>query len=219
MNRLILSLLLLCLPLGSYGQTTERIEIEPGTFATIKVDVPSTILALDSEPLGPERFFEHDAQTYLLTLGGSLTKVDLIAIGGAKEGERPPVKRFIVTLKGAPGPPGPTPDPKPTDEPLRIVIVEESADRTPEQAAIYFDKPLREYVTSKGHTLAVWDATQPATGENAALNQAILDRAKGKPLPYLQVIGKTSGNVYSEGAPPKDAASMLKFIQRWEASQ
>jgi hypothetical protein len=206
--------------------------VEPGSplWLTAQVEDGHVVLWHVEHPQGMDFRATEGGREFASAAPLNATEVRVLLAVAAPVEYASPTLRFVTkTIRVGHGPnpppdpdpdpkPDPDPQPKPTDEPLRIVVVEESADRTPEQAAVYFDKPLREYVTSKGHVLEVWDDDSTATGEGAAARQAILDRAKGKPLPYLQVIGKTSGNIYSEGAPPKgDAAAMLKFIQGWES--
>lgn len=155
---------------------------------------------------------ERGATLYVWAAPGRY-KVTLTAVDfGAKKIER---ARFTFTVEGAPAPvppgpkpPGPTP-PGPTPPApvagLKVLIVEESADRPKlpsAQQALILGKPFRDLLDAKctadpdTNSKKAWrilDKDQDA-GALAKFYQDALSSAKGKAMPRI-VIGSDSGVV------------------------
>ena len=114
-----------------------------------------------------------------------------------------------VTIRG---PPGPTPNPTPTPTPgtvSRVVIVEESGDRTPEQAAVLTDprlQPLRQ----SGNLLILDQDAADSQGQPAV----DLAQHDGQPLP--RVIGLDSSGVRSVAAElPGTGDELVELLEAW----
>jgi hypothetical protein len=117
-------------------------------------------------------------------------------------------------LVGPRPPPGPTPPPDPPKPPTpgtvaRVVIVEESGDRTPEQAAILTDprlKPLRD-----ARKLLILDKD---AADSQGQPAAELSQYDGQPLP--RVIGLDSSGVRSVAAElPGSADGLMELLRTW----
>ena len=113
-----------------------------------------------------------------------------------------------IEIRGPPPHPTPTPTPTPGTV-ARVVIVEESGDRTPEQATILTDprlKPLRDQ-----RKLLILD-------QNAADSQgqpaSELSQYDGQPLP--RVLGLDSSGVRAAAAElPETADGLIDLLKTW----
>jgi hypothetical protein len=176
---------------------------------------------------GGAKFVEAGDTLYVWAPPGDYT-VRLTAIDfDAKKVER---ATFAFTVDGAP-PPGPTPpgpEPKPpTPQPvagLKVLILEESADRTklpPAQVSLIAGKPFRDFLDSRC-------ADDPETGTRKAWRIADKDqdlravakfyqdaqaRAKGQPMPRI-VIGSDAGVVY-EGPLPANLQEAQALLNKY----
>lgn len=119
-----------------------------------------------------------------------------------------------VTPMQCPGP-GPTPDPTPA--PLSVLFVYESKNISPEQAAVLSSKALREYLD----THCVMDGTLPAykfldkdadVSRLSAKWQAAWAKAKGKPLPWMEV---DNGKDQYSGAWGKTDAETIAVLRKY----
>jgi hypothetical protein len=113
-----------------------------------------------------------------------------------------------VTIRGPPDPPSPPPPPPP-GRVSRVVIIEESGDRTPEVAAILTDPrllPLRQ----AGKLLVLDQDAADSTGQPAAE----LSQYDGQPLP--RVIGLDSSGVRSvAGELPGSGDGLVELLKTW----
>lgn len=123
----------------------------------------------------------------------------------------------IVTVEGeGPNPnPQPSPQPQPQPTPGKLwgcLIIEESANRTPAQAAVYTSQSVRKLLQSKGleFRLVDKDVASPANLASWAARAGTdlpklfivpMNPENGKPLPY-------------EGKLPADEKAMLDLIGR-----
>ena len=119
-----------------------------------------------------------------------------------------------IEIRGPPPVPPPPPDPPqpPTPTPgtiERVVIVEESGDRTPEQAAILTDsrlKPLRDQ-----RKLLILDQD---AADSSGIPASELSQHDGQPLP--RVIGLDSSGVRSAAAElPGSADGLMELLKAW----
>jgi hypothetical protein len=113
-------------------------------------------------------------------------------------------------LVGPRPPPHPTPTPIPTPGTVaRVVIIEESGDRTPEQATILTDprlKPLRDQ-----RKLLILDQD---AADSSGTPAAELSQYDGQPLP--RVIGLDSFGVRSVAAElPGTADGLIELLKTW----
>lgn len=116
-------------------------------------------------------------------------------------------------------PPDPSPDPKPpgpqptpiVDSPLWIVVVEESAERTAEQAKLLTSKTLAERLKAKGHHFRIVDKDAKDSKGGSGDFGEYVERSKGKTLPVLFLVTPT-GDVRFEGPLPANEAAFLATL-------
>jgi len=116
----------------------------------------------------------------------------------------------------SPLPPDPDPKPNPIAQKLTIGIVEEPSITTFEQKKVLVDKEWRELATSK-HTfvgLIPQKITEGETNEPPAALVPFLNRAKGKPLPWI-VLFNDAGKLVWEGELPKTPSEMTSVIKKF----
>jgi hypothetical protein len=113
-------------------------------------------------------------------------------------------------LVGPRPPPGPTPTPTPTPGTVaRVVIVEESGDRTPEQAAILTDPRLKPLRDQRKLLILDQDAAD-SLGQPASE----LSQYDGQPLP--RVLGLDSSGVRAAAAElPGTADGLVELLRTW----
>lgn len=113
--------------------------------------------------------------------------------------------------------PGPNPDPEPGPNPPRqahLVIIEETREATEARGKFFQDRPLAEYVSSKGWQTRIADKdVKSADGNPPRDLKPYLNRASGKKLPYLMVVGD-AGKIYFEGALPETPATLLTLLKK-----
>jgi len=122
---------------------------------------------------------------------------------------------FYPSMSAAPGPgPNPNPDPDPPPPPpppppvpaeLWGIVVEESAERTPQQA-IVIASPVVRALFDKGEFRVVDDDMEV---ESAI--KPYIERAKGKLLPQFYVVD-AKGTIFYEGPLPATVADMQKLV-------
>lgn len=203
MKRLISLILLVCCP--AVLVAAEAVVITPGQTVVVQTSAgPATGVVLPAA----------DGQSYLvLSLsvpGGNLAIPYVIAPYGAV----PP----------GPGPsPGPGPGPSPTPVPgakLYVLIVTETSQQTPEQAAVINSKAADEYLKAKSWQRRVADKdVVDENGKVPADLAAWLDKAKawnagGGKWPYLN-IADGSGAVVYEGPLPATEAEYLALLKKF----
>ena len=134
---------------------------------------------------------------------------------------------FVVAPYGTvptPGP-GPSPDPGPGPTPvpsgkLFVLIVTETAQQTPQQAAVINSKAADEYIAAKSWQRRVADKdTVDENGKVPTDLAAWLDKAKawnagGGKWPYLN-IADGSGAVVYEGALPATEAEYVALLKKF----
>jgi hypothetical protein len=128
-----------------------------------------------------------------------------------------------------PTPPAPAPNPTPQPQRITAAVIEESAERTPDQAAIVLDPRIAEYCKAGGHVWYVWDKDSEAQqrvqvcGPNGCRIELrggvdpswlpFFAAAKGKTLPRL-VIG-AGGKILSEGPLPDSVDKTLEILRKF----
>lgn len=135
--------------------------------------------------------------------GNSRTITEFLGFGQIDE-------QATFRVLGAPQPdPDPEPEPDPTPPPPGprwLIWVEESSERTAEQAAVIRSRTLQTYLGQHKHTMLVVDKDQ----RRADLNPYI-DRA-GDELPRVFVVA-AEGKVLHEGSVPKTAAAAVELLK------
>jgi len=113
----------------------------------------------------------------------------------------PATSRLVVSYGGQPTPaPFPKP-PVPIPGKRKVIILEETSDRTPAQAAIITSPKLRSYLESKGHPLKVTDVDNVPT-----------ENVPRSPLPLL-IIEDGAGNPIYSGALPATVEDTIETIK------
>jgi len=111
------------------------------------------------------------------------------------------LKKYVINTGGGPDP-DPFPKPNPNPGKRKIIILEESKQRTANQAKIITSQKLRSYLESKNHPkLRVTDVDNVPT-----------DSVPPGKLPLL-VIEDGSGNVVYSGSLPVDVDSTIETIK------
>jgi hypothetical protein len=112
---------------------------------------------------------------------------------------------------------GPAPDPFPTPHPtkqLQVLIVEESADRTPSQAKVILGQTWREWLKNNGHP-------KPRLADKDLVSTDLapwIERA-GPQLPTIFLIDGADASLVYEGKMPETEAAMLELVNRFGAKQ
>jgi len=131
--------------------------------------------------------------------------------------------KAVVTIGDAapvppgPTPPGPTPEPpKPVPTALFGIVVEETKDRTPAQAALILSAEVEAAFKQAGgqwRTIDPWDNTGKRKDLGAALNKysARADELKIRPALF---IAAPNGTVYYEGKLPATVAETLALVAK-----
>ena len=143
----------------------------------------------------------------------------LISVAAAVDGELE-YAEAIVDVGGVQPEPEPDPDPiPPPPGPLAelwAIVVEETKDRTLEQARVLLSPTLRKWMRANGHNLRIVDKDQPATDLQEWIDRATAPEASA--LPYLFLCGD-SGEVVFEGPLPNTPAAMLELAKKWGAEK
>ena len=202
MKRFISILLLTCCPAALMA--AEAVVITPGQTVIVQTSAgPATGVVLPAA----------DGQSYLvLSLsvpGGNLAIPFVVAPYGT-----------VPTPGPGPSPdPGPGPTPVPSGK-LFVLIVTETAQQTPQQAAIINSKAADEYIAAKSWQRRVADKdTVDENGKVPTDLAAWLDKAKawnagGGKWPYLN-IADGSGAVVYEGALPATEAEYVALLKKF----
>lgn len=124
---------------------------------------------------------------------------------------------YFFPWKGGPSP-GPEPKPDPPPPPpitklFGVIIVEETKDRTPQQAAV--QDAIHKACDGKKLQWARLDKdVVDENGKPPADMAAWLAKAKGKTLPYLILVGE-NGIVAWEGTQPATEAAALELLKKY----
>jgi hypothetical protein len=117
------------------------------------------------------------------------------------------------TPSPTPGP-SPAPTPVPVAQTLWITVIEESAQRTPAQAAVITSKAVADLVKAKSHHWRVAD--QNAKDESGAVPADLagyIQHAAGK-LPYIALTDQ-AGKIIYEGALPATEAELVSLLKKY----
>lgn len=202
MKRFISILLLTCCPAALMA--AEAVVITPGQTVIVQTSAgPATGVVLPAA----------DGQSYLvLSLsvpGGNLAIPFVVAPYGT-----------VPTPGPGPSPdPGPGPTPVPSGK-LFVLIVTETAQQTPQQAAVINSKAADEYIAAKSWQRRVADKDTVDENGNVPTDLAAwLDKAKawnagGGKWPYLN-IADGSGAVVYEGALPATEAEYVALLKKF----
>jgi len=127
-----------------------------------------------------------------------------------------------ITVGGTPTPtpgPEPKPDPKPEPQPtpkptadLWGIVIEESSQRTPQQAAVLASTELRAMFTGKQFRVIDKDTnTDPQFGK-------YIQQSVGQKLPLLWLVTPT-GDVLFQGELPTTSAAAVDLVKKWKVQK
>lgn len=134
--------------------------------------------------------------------------IDAETLAIAKPGNPPILGLFALHAKDSPpGPtPGPMPDPTPPTPtprgPLTLIWIEETGQRTPQQAAAITDAELRARLAAAGWKFRVADADViDENGRTPPDLAPFIDAARARGLPSLYAIDATGAEIFAGKAP------------------
>ena len=136
----------------------------------------------------------------------------VVNLVGIKAGQLSQARKLVTIGNPPPGPgPQPQPGPDPNPQPQKLwglIIVEDSAKRTPAEAAIYSSQPIREACKAKS---LEWRLLSKGTAYQGSLATWVA-RAGGE-VPKLFAV-TADGTAAYEGKLPADEKAMLDLIGR-----
>lgn len=145
-------------------------------------------------------------------------KVELLIIpvgGDAKS-----VIRRTLDVQAGTGPrPPPDPQPKPEPKPyvgkFRMIVIEETEQAANNRGQFFADADLQAYLASKlsGKARIADQNVVDATGKPPRDLVPYLERAKGKPLPQVYLVGD-DGTILYEGDLPKTPGELLATLRK-----
>lgn len=145
----------------------------------------------------------------------------------AAKGDPPVIALYRLAAFDAPEPgpgpepkpdpePGPNPDPQPNPRgPVSLIWIEETADRTPEQAAALTDAGLRDAIRKAGWSLRIADMDVVDEQGNAPADLAAhIAAAKRDGVPRLFAVDAAGAEVFAGKAPANkdEFAAILKRL-------
>lgn len=127
------------------------------------------------------------------------------------------IKYSVDELAAGPKPdpgPGPIPDPVGPQK-LLMVVVHETADMTPERAALLDDADLLAWFNSKGHSRLLVD--KDVTGKTKVPDRLVpyLKRAEGKNLPWVVLVNQQTGKLQAEFSLPTTVSELKAILEKW----
>ena len=91
-----------------------------------------------------------------------------------------------------------------------LIIVEETAERTPEQARVLLDPTVRKWMEKNGHHFRTCDKDQSAEDLQEWIHRAL----QAADLPRLFAVSE-SGEVVFEGPLPHSPLEMLALVKKY----
>lgn len=219
MRKALLCWLLLALPVC--GQTLAiagNKQVEVYKLVRLKADAPAANSAIlwDVTPEDTADVLEFDGE---LLFTGPPGKYRVTCSEITIVGTKPVVRRTRTTVEivGTPVPPGPTPTPTPTPvvkQGYFIIVVEETKDAASNRAAYFTDPALAQRVKDNKHKWLVFDK-DVVDGNGVRPRDLVfyIERATGKPLPRLFLVGLNDSKIHYEGDAPKSAAELVKLLE------
>lgn len=139
----------------------------------------------------------------------------------AAEGNPPVLSLYHVATLVQPTPdPGPNPNPNPNPTPLpqgpfTVIWIEESADRTPDQAKAITDSVIRETLKKAGWKLRVADVDVVDESGNTPEDLApMVEAAKRLGVPRVFVIDAKGAEVFN-GKAPQNRDEFIALLRRF----
>lgn len=187
-----------------------------GDYATFAPDASTTVRAVTYIGISgvspfPSAMLADKRAFVLPTRGLAAGKYVFIAVGSLNDVHVQ--KEFAVIVGGTPPPqppgPGPQPGPAPVNEPLWVIVLEESSARTPATAKVIADLMFWQSLAQAGHHWAIEDKdtqTQAVQSHYAAVKAANVS------LPAL-VLVNNAGVVRKVTPLPANVADVKAIIQ------
>lgn len=115
-------------------------------------------------------------------VGPTVMVIQIIDVAGRETARLtvPTNSRVVTYIQGGQPTPAPFPPPTPTPGKRTITILEQSEDRTPQQAAILTSQTLRKYLDSKGHKLRITDVDSVPAADKSDLPRLVIEDGDGK---------------------------------------
>jgi len=178
----------------------------------LPVNLPAQAIRFDLQG-GPKLTVQVEAdQQQWITHGG---KIWVAAVVDGKL----VVQDVRVETGPAPGPgpqpdPGPRPEPQPGPGPKKIIWIEETANRNPDQASAITDQKIRKLLSDAGWSIRVADIdVVDESGKTPSDLEPYIQAAKQKSLPVL-VILEGNKELYL-GSAPGSASALLDLLRRF----
>lgn len=149
-----------------------------------------------------------DDQTMVVAAAGSPPVLAIYRVSGQDSPQPEP--------EPEPGPePEPEPDPQPDPQgPLRLIWIEETADRTPEQAEAITDTAIRDALREAGWSLRVADVdVVDERGRVPVELEPYIAAARRDGLPRLFAVNAHGAEVFA-GKAPDDIAAFQAILQQ-----
>jgi hypothetical protein len=110
--------------------------------------------------------------------------------------------------------PSPSPTPQPAAQTIWITVVEETSQRTPQQAAVINSKAVADLIQARGHYWRAIDQNaRNEQGQAPADLAAYVQRSAGR-LPYV-ILTDSAGKILFEGPLPATEQAMLDLVKKY----
>jgi len=197
-------------------------QVQPYRFVDVKVlgEFESAIFTVEPET-GVDQRVSADGRvlTFVAPPGAYTVRVVAVSFSAKKLAQG----KAVVTIGEAPVPPGPTPPTPPTPEPpkpptpkvLWAIVVEETSERTKEQAAVLLSPKVEAAFKATGGKLQIidgWDAS--GKRRDVGPLKLYVDRSEALKIRPLLVIVGPDGTVYHEGALPAKVADVESVVAK-----
>lgn len=180
---------------------------------------PNSAILWDVTPEDVADVMEIDGQLFFVGPPGKyrVTCSEITIVG-----TKPVVRRTRTTVEitgGVDPQPNPNPQPTPpnpvTQQGYFIIIVEETKDAAANRGANFIDPTLKKRIQEKGHKWLVFDK-DVVDGNGTRPRDLVfyLERAAGKPLPRMFLVGLTDSKIHFEGDAPKTAAELVTQLTK-----
>lgn len=224
MRKALLLWLILCVPVCGQQpvKAPQRVDVEIGWPGTVEVSNPDKLPLLIVNPFESKLQFRREFTDDPLVMryfafGREAGEFTLFMVG-SKDNRPVIVGQITVVVGGGKPNPDPKPDPQPGPAPTKqgyfIIVVEETAQAAANRGANFVDATLRQRIQDKGHKWLVFDKdVVDKDGVRPRDLVFYLDKAAGKTLPRMFLVGLSDSKIHFEGDAPKTAAELVKLLE------